>query len=155
PPPKSTKKLTPAQKELLTRWIAQGAEYQAHWAYVPPVRRPLPEVRKGDWVRNPIDAFILARLESKGFAPSPEADRRTLLRRLSLDLIGLPPTPEEVEAFVADPDPKAYEKTVDRLLKSPHYGERMAVGWLDLARFADTVGYHGDQNLDSFAYRDY
>ncbi len=107
------------------------------------------------WVRNPIDAFILAALEARGIAPSPPADRRTLLRRLSLDLIGLPPTPQEVQSFVDDTSPDAYEKQVDRLMASPHYGERMAVPWLDAVRFADTVGFHGDQNQNVFPYRDY
>jgi hypothetical protein len=155
PPAKSPKKLTDAQKDLLRRWIEQGAEYQPHWAYVPPTRPEVPEVAARDRVRNPIDAFILKALEAKGLRPSPEADRRTLLRRLSLDLTGLPPSPEEVRAFVEDQAPDAYERQVDRLLKSPHYGERMAVPWLDLVRFADTVGYHGDQNQRIFPYRDY
>ncbi|QEH34570.1 Planctomycete cytochrome C [Aquisphaera giovannonii] len=155
PPPSSHKALTASQKEALKAWIASGAEYQAHWAYVPPERPPVPSVRDRSRVRNPIDAFIQASLESKGIAPSPEADRRTLIRRLSLDLIGLPPTPEEVRDFERDTDPRAYEKVVDRLLRSPHYGERMAVPWLDMARFADTVGYHGDQGQRVFPYRDY
>jgi hypothetical protein len=155
PPPETHKKLTPAQKATLKRWIAEGAEYQPHWAYITPKRPPLPAVKDAGWVRDPIDAFILAGLEEKKVKPSPEADRRTLLRRLSFDLTGLPPTPEEVRAFVADRDPNAYEKQVDRLLASPHYGERMAVAWLDLVRFADTVGYHGDQNQHVFPYRDY
>lgn len=155
PPPQAHKTLTAAQKELLRRWVEAGAEYQPHWAYVTPRRPQLPVVKQKSWVRDPIDAFILNHLESKQVAPSPEADRRSLLRRLSLDLTGLPPTPDEVEAFVADPDPKAYERRVDRLLQSPHYGERMAVPWLDLVRFSDTVGYHGDQNQRIFPYRDY
>jgi hypothetical protein len=155
PPADSGKKLTAAQKELLKKWIASGAEYQPHWAYVVPTRPEAPKVKDAGWVRNPIDAFILSALEQKGIAPSKEADRRTLLRRLSLDLIGLPPTAEEVEAFVQDKSAGAYEKQVERLLASPHFGERMAVAWLDLARFADTVGYHGDQNQHNFPYRDY
>jgi Protein of unknown function (DUF1553)/Protein of unknown function (DUF1549)/Planctomycete cytochrome C len=155
PPPKSTKKLTAAQKELLKRWVAEGARYQAHWAYEP-IRRPaIPAVNRPNRIKNPIDAFILASLEARGLKPSAEADRRTLIRRLSLDLIGLPPTPEEVRTFESDLSPGAYEKAVDRLLASPHFGERMAVPWLDLVRFADTVGYHGDQNQDCFPYRDY
>ncbi|MDB5321745.1 MAG: Protein of unknown function (DUF1553)/Protein of unknown function (DUF1549)/Planctomycete [Phycisphaerales bacterium] len=155
PPPDSGRKITQAQKELLKKWIAAGAKYEPHWAYVTPVRPEIPATKDKAWVRNPIDAFILQALESKSIKPSTEADRRTLLRRLSLDLIGLPPTPAEVDAFVNDKSPDAYEKQVDRLLASPHYGERMAVGWLDLARFADTVGYHGDQNERNFPYRDY
>ncbi|AGA31013.1 PSD1 and planctomycete cytochrome C domain-containing protein [Singulisphaera acidiphila] len=155
PPPLSHKTLTPAQKDLLRRWVEAGAEYQPHWAYVLPKRPEVPAVKQAGWVRDPIDAFILGTLESKGIAPSLEVDRRTLLRRLSLDLTGLPPTPEAVQAFVDDTDPKAYERQVNRLLDSPHYGERMAVPWLDLVRFTDTVGYHGDQNQRIFPYRDY
>ncbi|WP_165250071.1 PSD1 and planctomycete cytochrome C domain-containing protein [Paludisphaera soli] len=155
PPAEAHKTLSAEQKQTLQDWIAQGAEYQAHWAYVPPVRHATPEVRRGDWVRNPIDAFLLATLESRNVEPSPEAPRNRLIRRVSLDLIGLPPTPDEVRAFEEDPDPKAYERLVERLLDSPHYGERMAVAWLDLARFADTVGYHGDQGQRVFPYRDY
>jgi hypothetical protein len=155
PPPASRKVLTPGQKNLLKQWIDQGAEYQAHWAYVPPARPAVPTVRNKSWVRNPIDAFILSKLESKAITPSPEADKPTLVRRLSLDLIGLPPTPTEVHEYLADTDLRAYERLVDRLLKSPHFGERMAVPWLDLARFADTVGYHGDQGQRVFPYRDY
>ena len=155
PPPKSTKTLTDEQMKTLERWIAEGAEYQPHWAYVAPRRPEVPEVSRPEWVRNPIDAFVIAGLDARKVTPSPEADKRTLIRRLSLDLIGLPPTTDEVAAFVADDDPKAYENLVDRLLASPHYGERMAVPWLDLARFTDTVGYHGDQNQNIFPFRDY
>ena len=155
PPPKANKTLTAQQKETLRRWIAEGAEYQTHWAYVAPRRPDPPAVSRPDWVRNPIDAFILAGLDGHKVAPSPEADRATLIRRLSLDLLGLPPTPSEVAAFEADRDPNAYEHLVDRLLASPHYGERMAVSWLDLARFTDTVGYHGDQNQNIFPFRDW
>jgi hypothetical protein len=155
PPPDSHKHLTTEQKETLRRWIAEGAEYQPHWAYINPTRPEVPSVKNIRWVRNPIDAFILRRLEEHGLTPSPEADRRTLLRRLSLDLIGLPPTPEEIAAFVADKSSAAYEKQVERLLASPHFGERMAVPWLDTVRFSDTVGYHGDQNQRIFPYRDY
>jgi hypothetical protein len=155
PPPETYKTLTPAQKETLKRWVAEGAEYQPHWAYLKPARPEVPTPKDQTWVRNPIDAFILDRLEARGIAPSAEADRRTLLRRLSLDLIGLPPTPSEIDAFLTDTGPEAYERQVDRLLDSPHYGERMAVPWLDVVRFADTVGYHGDQNVNVFPYRDY
>ena len=155
PPPKTHKTLTPAQKELLKNWIAAGAKYEPHWSYIPPKRFPVPQTKSPDWVRNPIDAFILHSLEAKNIRPSKEADKRTLLRRLSLDLIGLPPTPEEVSAFLADSSPDAYERQVDRLLSSPHFGERMAVPWLDVVRFTDTVGYHGDQNQNIFPYRDY
>ena len=155
PPPESHKTLTPHQKELLERWIAEGADYEPHWAYIKPLRPALPETKNRPWVRNPIDAFILHTLEEKGLPPSPEADQRTLLRRLSLDLIGLPPTPREEAAYLNDPGPEAYERQVDRLLQSPHFGERMAVPWLDVVRFSDTVGYHGDQNQRIFPYRDY
>jgi hypothetical protein len=155
PPPKSQKTLTVAQKELLKQWVAAGAPYESHWAYILPRRAPLPDVTDQRWVRNPIDAFILHALEAKNIRPSPEADKRTLLRRLSLDLIGLPPSPLELNTFLKDKSPKAYERQVDRLLNSPHFGERMAVPWLDVVRFADTVGYHGDQNQNIFPYRDY
>ena len=155
PPPDFHKVLAPEQKELVRRWIEEGAEYQDHWAFAPVERPPVPHVAAGSPVRNPIDAFIIERLEKEKLAPSPEADRPALLRRLSLDLTGLPPTPEEIAAFAGDADPDAYEKQVDRLLASPHYGERMAVPWLDVVRFADTVGYHGDQNQRIFPYRDY
>src|SRR5579883_1707417 len=155
PPPDSRKQLTAEQKALLKKWIASGAEYEPHWAYIQPVRPQVPKVQNRSWVRNPIDAFVLHQLEKRKISPAPEADKGTLLRRLSLDLIGLPPTPEEVESFIKDNSPNAYERQVDRLLSSPHFGERMAVEWLDLARFADTVGYHGDQNINVFPYRDY
>jgi hypothetical protein len=155
PPPETNKSLTPAQKALLKDWIAAGAAYEPHWAYIQPKRPEVPQVKGLSWVRNPIDAFILQGLETRQIQPSPEADKRTLLRRLSLDLIGLPPTPEEVRAFLSDKSPAAYERQVNRLLRSPHFGERMAVPWLDLARYADTVGYHGDQNQNNFPYRDY
>ncbi len=149
PPEDSHKSLTDAQKETLKRWISTGAPYAVHWAYAP-IQRPVLPANA-----NPVDTFIHAKLKEKGIKPSPEADKGRLLRRLSLDLIGLPPSPEELHAFLTDTDPRAYEKQVDRLLASPRYGERMAAGWLDLARYADTVGYHGDQNQNVFPYRDY
>jgi hypothetical protein len=155
PPPGSRKSLSEREKETLREWIAQGAEYQAHWAHIVPARPPVPAVRRGEWVRNPIDAFILGALEARGLAPSPGADARTLARRLHLDLIGLPPEPDEVESFLADRGDAAHERRVETLLASPHYGERMAAPWLDAVRFADTVGYHGDQNQNIFPYRDY
>ena len=151
PPVKAHKELTAAQKETLRRWVAQGAVYEPHWAYAPLVKPAVPQNGNA----NPVDAFIREKLASRRITPSVEAPRAKLLRRLSLDLIGLPPTPEEVAAFTADLSPGAYERQVDRLLKSPHFGERMAVWWLDIARFADTVGYHGDQNQRIFPYRDY
>ncbi len=159
-PPAATKHtLTAAQKQLLVRWIREGAEYQPHWAYIAPKRPEVPQPAEGRMQeavgRNAIDAFVLARLAARGIKPSPEADRRTLIRRVYLDLIGIPPTPQAVEQFLNDRSANAYEKVVDQLLASPHYGERMAVPWLDLARYADTVGYHGDQNMNAWAYRDY
>jgi hypothetical protein len=155
PPPKAHKSLTQDQKETLRRWIAAGADYQAHWAYITPLRPPVPQLPHSSTVRNPIDAFIQQALSARGLGPSPEADRRILLRRLSLDLTGLPPTVDELRGFLSDRSPEAYEKQVDRLLRSQHFGERMAQHWLDVARYADTVGYHGDQNQNAWAYRDY
>jgi hypothetical protein len=155
PPPKSGKKLTANQIDLLRRWIASGAPYQQHWALVPPKRPALPQVQKAGWVRNPIDAFILARLEREGLTPAPEASKETLLRRLSLDLIGLPPTPAEIDAFLADTDAGAYSRQVERLLASPHYGERWARHWLDAARYADSDGFEKDKPRNVWMYRDW
>lgn len=155
PPAKTKNPLSPREKELLRRWVKEGAEYQPHWAFVAPRRPPLPAVRDASWPRNPIDHFVLARLEKEGLRPAPEADRLTLLRRLSLDLIGLPPTPEEADAFLADSSPHAYEKQVERLLASPQYGERWARRWLDLARYADTNGYEKDRVRSMWPYRDW
>lgn len=149
PPPESHKTLTPAQKELVKRWIAEGAEYQGHWAYLPPVK---PETPDGP---QAIDHLVRQRLTQQGLKPSPEADRRTLARRLYFDLVGLPPTPEEVAAFEKDTAPDAYLRLVEHLLASPHYGERMAMGWLDVVRFADTIGYHSDRPRNIWPYRDY
>ncbi len=155
--PRSTtgKRLAPRQIELLRRWIEQGAEYEGHWAFIPPKRPPLPKLNKADWPRNEIDHFILARLEKEGLAPSAEADRRTLIRRVTLDLTGLPPTRAEVDAFVADQGPNAYEKLVDRLLGSPRFGEHMARFWLDAARYGDTHGLHLDNYREIWPYRDW
>ncbi len=155
PPPGSRHALTPAQIRTLRQWVAQGAPYAPHWAFVPPTRPSLPQVRQSAWVRNPVDRFILARLEALGLPPSPEADRPTLVRRVSQDLRGLPPTLAEVNAFVGDTRPDAYERMVDRMLASPHYGERMALKWLDLARYADTHGYHIDSHRDMWRWRDW
>ncbi|MFN4258760.1 MAG: PSD1 and planctomycete cytochrome C domain-containing protein [Gemmataceae bacterium] len=155
PPPKSGKQLTAEQIALLKRWIEQGAEYRKHWAFIPPKRPELPKVKNTTWPRNPLDYFILARLEQEGLQPSPEADRRTLIRRVTLDLTGLPPTPAEVEAFVNDPSPDAYEKVVDRLLASPRYGEHRARYWLDVARYGDTHGLHLDNYREIWPYRDW
>jgi len=170
PPDPSGKSLTPAQIELIGKWIDQGAKYQRHWAFIPPKRPKLPAVRNKQWVRNPIDRFVLARLESPrvasrgiasrgrasgGFVPSPPADKTTLIRRVTFDLTGLPPTIEEIDAFLNDTSPNAYEKLVDRLLKSPHYGEHRTRFWLDSARYGDTHGLHLDNVRTIWPYRDW
>lgn len=155
PPPKSNRRLTAEQKEKLKQWVAAGADYKAHWAFVAPIRPAEPPVKNAGWGRNPIDRFVLARLESENMSPSPEADRATLIRRLSIDLTGLPPTPQDVDAFVADTDEKAYEKLVDRLLANPHYGERMALPWLDAARYADSNGFQQDGDTWQWIWRDW
>ncbi len=155
PPPASNRRLTAEQKKLLATWIEQGAPYANHWAFVSPKARPLPQVVKRDWIRNPIDAFVLEKLEPTGLEPSPEADRSTLIKRLYVDLIGLPPTIEEIEAFLADESLDAYEKLVDRLLNSPHYGERMALPWLDAARYADSNGFQQDGDTWQWIWRDW
>jgi Protein of unknown function (DUF1553)/Protein of unknown function (DUF1549)/Planctomycete cytochrome C len=148
--------LSPQQIDVLRRWIKQGAKWEDHWAFVPPRPRELPAVKHTDWPHQPLDRFILARLEREGLTPSPEADRSALLRRVSLDLTGLPPTPEEQASFLADSSPNAYEKQVDRLLMSPRYGERWASMWLDLARYADTKGYEKDmERRGVWPYRDW
>ncbi|QEH38921.1 Planctomycete cytochrome C [Aquisphaera giovannonii] len=149
PPPKSNKTLDARQKEILKRWVQQGAEYQKHWSYEKPVKAEVPAGR------NAVDVLVRRRLAEVGLKASPEADRRTLIRRLSSDLTGLPPSPEEVKAFVEDTSPGAYERLVDRLMASPHYGERMAIGWLDVVRFADTIGYHSDNPRNVWPYRDW
>jgi hypothetical protein len=154
PPPKSNKHLTDAQRQVLKHWIAQGAVYKQHWSYVAPQRPMLPR-QTGSQPRNPIDDFVLAKLKEQKLQPSAEADRVTLVRRLYFDLIGLPPLPGQVAEFVNDRDPKAYEKLVDRLLASEHFGERMAMYWLDLVRYADSCGYHSDNERDVYLYRDY
>jgi len=155
PPPKSHKMLTAEQKEKLKTWISQGAEYQPHWSFIAPTKMPIPAVKNSGWVRNPIDNFVLAKVESLGLSPAPEADRRTLARRVSLDLTGLPPTPEAVEAFVKSTAPDAYEKYVDAVLKSPSWGEHRARYWLDAARYADTHGIHFDNYREIWAYRNW
>jgi hypothetical protein len=155
PPPAHHKPLTAEQKVLLQRWVQEGAHWQKHWSLIPPERPPLPRLRQETWPRNAIDYFTLARLEKEGLLPNPEADRTTLLRRVTLDLTGLPPTIEEVDSFLLDNAPDAYEKRVERLLESPHYGERMAQNWLDLARFADTAGYHFDGIRFMWLWRDW
>jgi hypothetical protein len=155
PPVYSGLKLTDGEIETLRAWIAQGAGWQKHWAFIPPVRAELPAVKTSGWVRNPIDAFVAARLEREGLAPSPEAGRETLLRRVSLDLTGLPPTVAEMDAFTSDKSAQAYERVVDRLLASPRYGERMAERWLDAARYADTNGYQFDGERMMWRWRDW
>ena len=151
PPPDSHRTLTAAQKEILKRWIAEGAEYKEHWAFVTPVRPALP----GNGEKHPVDAFVVAKLAQAGLTLSPEAPKATLLRRLSLDLTGLPPTPEETAAFLADQSPDAYEKQVDRLMASPHYGERMALPWLDASRYADSNGFQQDGDTFQWVWRDW
>jgi mono/diheme cytochrome c family protein len=155
PPPASGKKLSPREIAALSEWVRQGGAYAVHWSYVKPARPELPAVKRPDWVRNPIDRFILARLEAEGLEPSPEADRYALVRRLALDLTGIPPTLAEVDAFVGDADPQAYEKLVDRLLAEPAYGEYWAHLWLDLARYADSAGYADDPPRTIWLFRDY
>ena len=155
PPAKIHKTLTPEQKVTLRDWIASGAQYQPHWSYIAPVKAPVPVVRNKKWVRNPIDAFILARLEQEGLKPAPEADKRTLARRVCLDLTGLPPKPEEVEAFVNDKAKDAYEKYVDRLMATPAWGEHRGRYWLDAARYADSNGIHLDFYREMWSYREW
>ena len=154
PPPEGGRKLTAQQIELLTRWVEQGAPWQGHWSFMTPERPAVPRVKAADWPRNEVDRFVLAELEEQGLKPEPEADKATLIRRASLDLTGLPPTIEEVDAFLADSSPGAYEKVVDRLLASSHYGERMTQNWMDLARFADSNGYHFDGVRFMWLWRD-
>ncbi len=155
PPAKTNKPLSKHKIAMLKKWIKQGGEFAEHWAYVPPKKVAVPKVSAKDFVRNDIDRFILATLKTKGLKPAGEADRRTMIRRLSLDLTGLPPSWAEVQAFSKDKSPDAYEKLVDRLLSSKHYGERMAVYWLDMVRYADTIGYHSDNHETKPLYRDY
>ncbi len=155
PPSKSNRKLSIDQIQLLERWVDQGASYSNHWAFIAPVRPGVPKVLKSDWPRTPIDHFVLSKLEAEGLTPSPEADRATLIRRLYIDLIGLPPTPSQVDAFVADKDSQAYEKLVDQLLGNEHYGERMALGWLDAARYADSNGFQQDGDTWQWIWRDW
>jgi hypothetical protein len=155
PPPKTGKALPAEQVEVITRWVKQGAKWGRHWAFEKPVRPPLPEVKQAGWPKNPIDRFVLSRLEREGITPSPEADKYTLARRVALDLTGLPPDPELVKRFVADQSPEAYEHLVDDLLKSPAFGERWARMWLDLARYADTKGYEKDLGRTMWRYRDW
>ena len=153
PPPSTKKSLTAAQKEILRRWIAEGAEYEKHWSFLTPVRPALPEVKNAGWVRNPLDRFVLAGLEAQGLEPAPEADRRTLARRVALDLTGLPPDPALVEEFVKDTSENAWEKLVDKLFESSRWGEHRGRYWLDAARYADSHGIHFDNYREIWAYR--
>ena len=155
PPPETKKPLSPAQIATLKRWVQEGAEYQLHWSLIPPTKPAVPTVKKPEWVKTPIDNFILAKLESLGIDPAAEADRRTWARRVTLDLTGLPPAPERVAAFVADNSPDAYEKYVDELLKTPQWGEHRGRYWLDYARYADTHGIHFDNYREMWSYRDW
>jgi len=155
PPAESKKKFGDKERALLRRWVEEGAVWSEHWAFTPPIKPELPVVPQPDWVRNPIDHFTAAMMESKGLNPMQEASRETLIRRLSLDLTGLPPSPEEVNAFVNNTADDAYEQLVNRLLDSPHYGERMAWPWLDAARYSDTNGYQGDRTRTMYPWRDW
>ncbi len=155
PPPSSNLTLSPRETELIRAWISQGAPYEKHWAFIPPVKSPLPKIRHKEWPRNEIDHFILAAMESKGLEPSPQADAASLLRRLHADLTGLPPSLDEQEAFLADPGEKAIEAVTEKLLADPHYGERMAIHWLDVARYADSHGYQDDGLRTMWPWRDW
>jgi hypothetical protein len=155
PPPESGLTLSDYEKAILARWLEQGAPYQPHWAFIPPREPELPPVEDDGWATNPIDRFVLAQLEREGLAPSPEAERERLIRRLTYDLTGLPPALDEIERFLEDTRPDAYEALVDRLLDSPAYGERMAAEWLDLARYADSHGYQDDGIRYMWPWRDW
>ena len=155
PPADSTKSLSEDQIDLLKRWVEQGATWQEHWAFIPPVKREPPTVSRADWVRNPIDSFILKRLDDEGLKPSPTASKESLIRRVTLDLTGLPPTLDEVDVFLNDNSEDAYAKVVDRLLRSERYGEHMARYWLDAARYGDTHGLHLDNYREMWPYRDW
>ncbi|MDB5339880.1 MAG: Planctomycete cytochrome, partial [Planctomycetaceae bacterium] len=155
PPPAFKKPLTPAQIELLRRWVSQGAKFAQHWAFTPPVRPAVPPVKDSTWPRETLDYFVLQRLEAAGLRPNPTADRETLLRRLTLDLTGVPPSVAELDAFLADDSPGAYERVVDRLLTSPRSAERMALQWLDAARYADSNGYNNDEDRTMWPWRDW
>ncbi|MEW6304356.1 MAG: DUF1549 domain-containing protein, partial [Verrucomicrobiota bacterium] len=155
PPPDTHKTLKPEQKELIKRWINEGAQYQGHWAFTAPVQPPLPKVKNSRWVENGIDYFIVAKLEERKLKPSVEASREILIRRVTFDLTGLPPTPKEIDEFLADKADGAYERLVERLLNSPRYGEHMARYWLDAARYGDTHGLHLDNERSMWPYRDW
>ncbi|MBQ80684.1 MAG: peptidylprolyl isomerase, partial [Planctomycetaceae bacterium] len=154
PPPESNHVLTHDQKKILNDWVAKGAEYQPHWAYVPPERHQIPN-GDDEWCFHWIDSFIKARLNTKGVTPTADADPITLVRRLTFDLTGLPPTPAEIDAYLSNDAADRYEQLVEKLLASPRHAERLASWWLDLVRYADTVGYHGDQTHSASPYRDW
>ena len=155
PPPKSNRKVSIEQKRLLESWVNQGAPYTNHWAFIAPVRPELPKPSNSNWTRTPVDHFVLSKLEAEEISPSPEADRQTLIRRLFIDLIGLPPNSAQVDSFVSDSDPYAYEKLVDQLLENEHYGERMALSWLDAGRYADSNGFQQDGDTWQWIWRDW
>jgi len=155
PPADSHHKLTQQQIATLKQWVKEGGKYEQHWSFIPPKSPLLPAVKQKNWPRNNIDHFILAQLESEGLKPSPEADKATLLRRVSFDLTGLPPSLKELNAFLSDSSPEAFEKAVDRLLASPRYGEHMTRYWLDVARYADTNGYQYDTHRSMWPWRDW
>ena len=155
PPAGFNKTLTPEQIDVITQWIREGAKWEEHWAFTTPVRPTPPDVKNGDWIRNPIDTFILSRLEKEGLQPASEADKRTLIRRLSFNLTGLPPTREEVHQFLADDSPEAYEKLIETFMAKPEYGEHLARFWLDVARYGDTHGLHLDNYREMWPYRDW
>src|SRR6185437_2550690 len=155
PPASTGMKLSEKEIETIKTWIAEGGKWEKHWAFLPIKRYALPRVKNSSWIRNPIDAFVLSHLEEQNLTPSPEATREALIRRVTLDLTGLPPTPGEVDAFLNDKSADAYEKVVDRLLASPRYGERMAFVWLNAARYADTNGYQYDGARQMWRWRDF
>lgn len=155
PPPDSHKMLKPDEIDLIRQWIDTGAKWQGHWSFLPPSQPPVPKVQNTNWPRNPIDKFVLARMEQAGLHPSPEADRERLLRRVTFDLTGLPPSIEEIDAFLSDNQSDAYERIVDRLLDSNHFGERMALAWMDAARYGDSSVFHADGRRDMWAWRDW
>ncbi|MDX1930925.1 MAG: DUF1549 domain-containing protein, partial [Pirellulaceae bacterium] len=158
PPADSTKKLTEGEIDLLRKWIAEGADYEMHWAFAPPTRPAVPAVDDTlakDWSHNPVDRFLHANLRQAGLTPNPTANKETLIRRVALDLTGLPPTPTQIDKFLADQSDRAYENMVDEMFSSPHYGERMALNWLDYARYADSNGYQSDGSRDIWGWRDW
>ncbi|MCA9059617.1 MAG: DUF1549 domain-containing protein, partial [Planctomycetaceae bacterium] len=155
PPPDSRLSLTANEKELLKRWIEQGAEWQLHWAFVAPQKAALPSVKLPNWCRNEIDHFVLSRMETAGLSPAAPTDRARLLRRATFDLTGLPPTITELDSFLADDSPQAFEKVVDRLLAAPQFGERMAADWMDVSRYSDTYGYQVDRDRFVWPWRDW